>query len=292
MQCIRRLISIFAAAGLLMAAAMPAMCGFVDDQRDVESGSTATSTHPAAKRTWRVMVVIPEWHIQRPVPDPAAETAVVDAFIKAGYRMMDLDLAAKHRYDAAVVNALNSRTMATIKSRFSDAKADILIVGEAFSQGTSTSLGNMISCRARVELKAIRRDSGEIIASQSAQEGGLDLTEELAGKTALTRAGEVVAKKLLEDIDTLPAADSVPTEVIITGLKSVGALGEIEAEMGKVPGVRSVQRDEFDKGIATLEVFLDPAKASSFQTDLGKLKSHKLDIIRSTKNSLTVFAAD
>ena len=233
------------------------------------------------------MVVIPERHLQSPIVDPAAETAVVGALIEEKYRLMDQTLASKLRYDLDIEAARRGDTEA-IKRLFSRCKADILVVGEAFSQRVGSLGGGLVSCRSRVEVKAIRRDSGEIISSRSSQQGGVDVTEEMAAKTALERAGKEVAKQLLADIHRLPAAIVLPVEVIISGCASATMLANIEAKLRGISGVRSVQRDEFDHGVAYLEVSVDSASLSDFQTAVEGIKSPRLEVKRSSKNSIEV----
>ena len=45
----------------------------------------------------RVMVVIPEEHLRRPVPDPAAETEIIRRLVDVGFRLVDQTQVAKVR---------------------------------------------------------------------------------------------------------------------------------------------------------------------------------------------------
>jgi hypothetical protein len=242
---------------------------------------------PGLTRRWRIMVVIPETQLLRHhIPDPAAETAIVAELLKNGYRMMDQDLASKVRYDDEILDAYTGDVHA-IKHLFEESKADILVVGQAFSQSTGVREGNFVSSRARVEVKAIRRDSGEIISSVAKQLGGLDLTEELAGKAALGNAGTEAGDDLARDISRLPSSSSLPVELIIEDCPSITALGSIEDQLRKIDGVISVSRDEFDEGTAYLEVEVDNAWFDAFQMAIEKIESPAIRIIRSSKNSIS-----
>ncbi len=66
--------------------------------------------------------------------------------------------------------------------------ADILISGEAFSE-VAVRHGNLISVKARVEVKAVNQKSGRIVASDRQTTVAVDLTEQIAGKNALQEAG-------------------------------------------------------------------------------------------------------
>ena len=122
----------------------------------------------AAKRR-TVSVKIPEQHFGTRVPDPAAETEIGLLLQKAGFTLID---------------------------EKSAAKPDIEITGEAFS-ATGLRKGNLVSCKARVELKAHDRKSGKILAIDRQTSVAVDLTEQTAAKTALQNAAMDLSERLL-----------------------------------------------------------------------------------------------
>lgn len=234
-------------------------------------------------RRWRIMVVVPETHLRRPrIPDPAAETAIVSELLKNKYRLMDQSLASKIRYDDDIAAASHGDTEA-IKRVFSRSKADILVTGEAISQWAE-NLNNMVSCRARVELKAIRRDTGEIISSIGEQQGGVDITEEMAAKTALERAGREASKQLLYDLAVLPASADLNVQMVVTDCEGISTLSSIENKLREVSGIRSVQRDEFEDGIGYLELTVDSASINDIQSKVEQIKSPELQVVKASKN--------
>ena len=121
-----------------------------------------------------VQVRIPESHIGQATIDPAAETEVVLFCKETGFEVLD----AKQR---------------------GNNKADVLLQGEAFSE-FATRHGNLISVKARLELKAIDRSSGKVLAVDRQTSVAVDLTEHIAAKTALQQAGAAVAERLLPKI--------------------------------------------------------------------------------------------
>jgi len=116
-----------------------------------------------------VSVRIPEQHFGTPVPDPAAETEIGLLLQKAGFTLID---------------------------EKSTPKADIEITGEAFS-ATGLRKGTLVSCKARVELKAHDRKSGKILAVDRQTSVAVDLTEQTAAKTALQNAATDLSERLL-----------------------------------------------------------------------------------------------
>jgi Curli production assembly/transport component CsgG. len=118
----------------------------------------------------RIMVDIPESHVGQRTIDPAAETEFNLMAKEIGFTVFEKQ------------NAGN--------------KADIIIKGEAFSEYAATH-GKLISVKARLEVKAINPQTGEIIATDRQTTVAVDLTEQIAAKTALQQAGALLAERLL-----------------------------------------------------------------------------------------------
>jgi hypothetical protein len=123
---------------------------------------------PAGKRP-SVSVKIAERHFGAPVIDPAAETELSIILQKAGFTVVDDK---------------------------SEQKPEIEISGEAFS-AFGLRKGNLISCRARVELKVHKQGSGKILASDRQTSVAMDIAEQIAAKTALQNAAVELAERLV-----------------------------------------------------------------------------------------------
>ncbi len=115
-----------------------------------------------------VSVRIPEQHFGGPVVDPAAQTELSLILQQAGFTLVD-DKSAQ--------------------------KPDIEITGEAFST-LGVRRGNLISCKARVELKAQKRTDGKILAVDRETSVVVDIAEQSAAKTALANAAAELASRL------------------------------------------------------------------------------------------------
>ncbi len=116
-----------------------------------------------------VSVAIAERHVGQMVIDPAAETELTLFCRETGFTVLD-------RSDAD--------------------KADIKLVGEGFSE-FGLRRGNLVSVKARVEIKAIDRKSGEVVAIDRETAVEVDLTEQIAGKKALQNAAARIAERIL-----------------------------------------------------------------------------------------------
>ncbi len=115
-----------------------------------------------------VSVKITERHFGSPVIDPAAETELGKILQECGFKLVDDK---------------------------SPDKADIEITGEAFST-FGLRKGNLISCKARVEIKVQKR-TGEILAVDRQTSVSLDIAEQTAAKTALQNAAVELADRVL-----------------------------------------------------------------------------------------------
>ena len=121
------------------------------------------------KKLPSVSVKIPEQHFGQHVIDPAAQTELLLILQQCGFTLVD---------DA------------------STNRPDIEITGEAFSE-FGMRKGNLQSCRARIEIKARDRKSGDIIAVDRQTSVAVDIAEQTAAKTALQNGAAELGERLL-----------------------------------------------------------------------------------------------
>jgi TolB-like protein len=141
-----------------------------EDRIAVLQKAIGKGPHPTVK------IHIPERHVGQVTIDPAAETEMTVFCTESGFTVLD--------------------------PKQADAKnADILIEGEGFSE-FATRHGNLISVKARLEVKAIDRRTGRVLAADRQVSVELDLTEQIAGKSALQEAAAEIAARMLPKIAT------------------------------------------------------------------------------------------
>lgn len=122
------------------------------------------------KKLPSVTIVIAERHVGAPMIDPAAETEVGFILQKLGFTVTD-------KKDPL-------------------AKPDIEITGEAFSE-LGMRKGNLVSCKGRIEMKAIDKTTGRVLFIDRETSVAVDLSEHLAGKTAIQNATDKLTERLL-----------------------------------------------------------------------------------------------
>ena len=121
------------------------------------------------KKLPSVSVKISEMHFGQPVIDPAAQTELTLIMEQCGFTVLD-DHSTNH--------------------------AAIEITGEAFSE-YGMRKGNMISCRARIEIKAHDAVSGALILADRQTSVAVDLAEHIAAKTALQNGAGDLAERII-----------------------------------------------------------------------------------------------
>ena len=121
-----------------------------------------------------LFIDIEEQHAGTPVIDPAAETEFITVCRSLGFDVID-------------------------SKRGSPQQADMVIEGEGLSEFAGRH-GDLVSVKARLEIKIVVRDSGKIIAADRQTRIVVDLAERIAGKAALQEAAMDLAERVLPKI--------------------------------------------------------------------------------------------
>lgn len=115
--------------------------------------------------------------------DPAAETEVRLVLRQAGFTVIEGD-----------------------EKQLVAADVQYVIDGEAFSE-FGAHIASLVNCVARVEVKMVDRKTGEVAFTDRETSRAVDLAENVAGKTALQKAGRVLGIKIVRHLaESAPAA--------------------------------------------------------------------------------------
>jgi TolB-like protein len=118
-----------------------------------------------------VFIQIGERHVGLPRIDPAAQTELTLFAKETGFTVVDDEDGMK-------------------------SKADYIIKGEGISE-TATRNGNLVTVKSRVEVKVVDRKTDKVVAVDRQTVVTVDLTEQIAGKSALQEAAAQIAERLL-----------------------------------------------------------------------------------------------
>jgi TolB-like protein len=117
-----------------------------------------------------LQVHVTELDLSRVVIDPAVETEFAKIILELGGQVVD--------------------------PKQGGNSAEVSITGEAISQ-TGARRGQLVSARARVELKAIRASDNKVLAVDRETSVAVDISDAIAGKSALQNAAINLAERVL-----------------------------------------------------------------------------------------------
>lgn len=128
------------------------------------------------------------------IEQSATETEMIRTFVEAGFRVVD-----PKAYDKLRKSADSLDEDAKIAATGLKLGANIILTGVAITEKVNQQNG-MISCRARIEIRAITTDDATILASNTISAGGMDISETVATKIALRNASDKMSAYILEQL--------------------------------------------------------------------------------------------
>ena len=203
----------------------------------------------------RIMIVIPEQHFRRWIPDPAAETEIIRQFAKERFYVVDQNQGKQIRYNDETLAAARGdlEAAAAIGRKYG---AEVIITGEAFSEYVSREKG-MVLCSARVEIRAIKTDTAQILYADAKDTSALAVSENIAAKRALQKAASLLGPEFIEGILAWAEIDKEEGRMITLYIPNI-SYGQLiivkEVLVERIPGVdRCVQRS-YTGGMGEIEV--------------------------------------
>jgi hypothetical protein len=234
----------------------------------------------------RVMILIDEKVDGNPSESRTVETALASALLDKGYKVVDADQLAEIRGQEAEVKALNGdeAMAAGLAKRFG---ADVALTGKVDARyfsggqevgGDANLLGDMVSYRGRLNLKAVKASSGEMVLADSREGAGMDLAKETAAVRCLSRlaeeAGGVMAEKLA------PALwEGSEAQLEVSGVKDFARMQELVKAVRACDGVRNIVTRSFAGGTAVLDIELGSGNANTLSAQLDAQKRLPMTIV-------------
>lgn len=238
-------------------------------------------------RNPKIAVYVPEIHLQYRVPDPAGETAIVKALIDAGFSNVT---EVGTRLNVANPLKMTAAQMTQAAQQFG---ADIMIVGEAFSEGVGdpaqwlpgNQRTNMQACRARVEAKMFVVRTGQIIAADGKFGSAYDNSQAVASKKALAAAGKLMGEYLVEQITGMyTSRQGIEVVVYAADFSKVNL---VQSALGQVNRVKNVNLSSYEGGRAVFTVQYGGSPQTLFN-ELQALTAADLTLQSLTYNTLTI----
>ena len=143
---------------------------FIAREKDTETLLDTLKVLIEGKSLPTVSVAIVERHVGQTLPDRAAQTELRRLLQALEFPLVDA-----------------TSTTST---------PDIKIVGEAFSE-FGLREGDLISCKARIEVKAVEQTTGKILTIDRETEISADISKQVANKLAMEKAGRKLGERLV-----------------------------------------------------------------------------------------------
>lgn len=221
------------------------------------------------------------------------ENTLMQVFGDRGFQVVDpaiLSRTAKVKSAYGEVNLSHKE----VQELGSLANAEIVIYGKALAKLAGTVMGSsMKSAQADISLRAVRTDSGQVIASATRHGAAVDPNDATAGTKALTQTTEQMADDLIDQIMRRwghDIAGKAMVHVTITNVTTYENLVQLKTQIqSRVRGVSGIYQRSFQSGKAVLDVELSgSAQDLADQISRMPFQGFRAGVVNVTQNTLDV----
>jgi len=217
------------------------------------------------------------------------ENAFMDKFTEKGFEFIDHQVAAK---EIKVTGAYRVQDLsnAQAKTLASQADAEVVIIGKAIAKLYGEVGGGMKSVQADLSARAVRTDTGQVIATATVHAAGVHISEITAGAEALKKAANQASEEMIGKILAVYAKETGgtrPVSITILGLNKTQFVKFKDVLRNQVRGITDLHERSFANTTAKISV---DSKSSAqvlsdelAQKDFG---TFTVEVVSSTANSL------
>lgn len=217
------------------------------------------------------------------------ENTITDIFTQKGFEFID-HAAASNTGKIAASDTVQDLSPGQARTLGNQANAELVIVGRAVAKSLGDIGGGMQSAQADLSAKAVRTDTGQVIAAVTSHGAAVHITAETAGADALKKASTQAAEQLLEKILAVysrEAGGSRSINISITGLNKNQFLKFKDELKRRVRSIRDLHERSYDG--ATARISVDSKSSAQVLSDeilQGAFGSFLVEVVGSTANSL------
>lgn len=205
----------------------------------------------------------------------ACSDALAQGLVERGYKVVDRSELAAIRVAEVTQALLAEGGDKALKPIVQKLNADVVIVGKVTAQQLqSQALGGLLSYRGTISAKALRAQSGEILAAVVTQASGLDATKDAASQKALSQLGKNAAVDFAPKIASELARRGTVL-VTVEGIDDLNTLLELKTALSRAPGVSDVVMRSFAAGRAEMEAKVSNATSSDLAGSVAKASAFK-----------------
>lgn len=227
----------------------------------------------------------------------SAETSIIDYMMAKGFKFIDQAVVKQNltREKAAAILNGDTKTAVALGKKIG---AEVVLTGKALANATEVKIYGTTqrSQQATVTVKAVRTDTGEIIATASSEGAYPHINDMVGGARAIKKAcgkltEELIGKILLRWQEDVSSGTTLVLNV--KGLEDFSQLSKFKSSLKYyVRGINSVQQRQWSQGYATLEVnFKGTGEDLAQRLSAKDIEGIKIRVVGLTQNSVTVEAS-
>jgi hypothetical protein len=218
------------------------------------------------------------------------DNTLTDLFAQKGFEMIDHQVASK---EIKVTQAYNVQDLSVqqAKTLGSQADAEVVIIGKGLAKLYGNVGGGLKSVQADLSLRAVRTDTGQVLASATTHGAAVHLSEITAGNDALKKAATDAADQLMGKILAQYSRETGGTRTVnitITGLASKTQFVKFKDVLrNQMRGIKDLHERSFANNVAKISVdSKTSAQSLSDELSLKDFGTFTVDVTGSTANSL------
>jgi hypothetical protein len=217
------------------------------------------------------------------------DNTLMDKFTEKGFEMIDHQAAAQ---ELKVTPAYNVQDLSVqqAKTLGSQVHAEVVITGKGLAKLYGNVGGGVKSVQADLTLRAVRIDTGQVLATATTHAAAVHINEITAGNEALRKAAAEAADQLTGRILAQYSREAGGTRSInitVNGLSKTQFVRFKDVLKSQVRGIKDLHERSFQNGIAKISVdSKSSAQNLSDELSLKDFGSFSVEVTGSTANSL------
>jgi hypothetical protein len=217
------------------------------------------------------------------------DNTLMDKFNEKGFEMIDQQAASQ---EIKVTQAYNVQDLSAqqAKTLGSMAHAEVVITGKGLAKLYGNVGGGLKSVQADLSLRAVRTDTGQVLATATTHAAAVHISEITAGNDALKKAATEAADQLTTKILAQYSKEAGGTRSInitVNGLNKTQFVKFKDVLRNQVRGIKAVNERSFQNGVAKMSV--DSKSSAQIVSDELSLKdfgTFSVEVVSSTANQL------
>jgi hypothetical protein len=217
------------------------------------------------------------------------DNTLMDKFTEKGFEMIDHQAAAQ---ELKVTPAYNVQDLSVqqAKTLGSQVHAEVVITGKGLAKLYGNVGGGLKSVQADLTLRAVRIDTGQVLATATTHAAAVHINEITAGNEALRKAAAEAADQLTGRILAQYSREAGGTRSInitVNGLNKTQFVRFKDVLKSQARGIKDLHERSFQNGIAKISVdSKSSAQNLSDELSLKDFGSFSVEVTGSTANSL------